>query len=710
MKTLLFVALFCTFAAWADWTSEIRRDHPRLYVNSDTLPEVRKYALQHCSKALERLRKEVDALPEHPAMELLTDRFEFVNGKIKYRKPYCEGSQIVRRIGANEAVKCATLYLLDNKSKYHAKGVAYLKTALQFFQWCYEHEIMVDWHTESRINASIAYDWLYNGMTDAERRSLILPLLDNIRKLQPGGGAKFLRCTGGPYDGNYGVNNLAWFAGLAAFGDGYDDKLAGELLQKAYRRNIEMMNYRDKVSGGTGLLSAATHGYSFGAYPYATFHFLHCMESATGKNLAAQWTQMRQYPRWFGWMQIPKDGHLLTYGIGDMAHTNNRLDTRMMYTHMAQSIHFYPECAPEARRLMKQLPARDRKFHSWFPFLPFVLTRYNPDAPSAAGKEAKLEKSACFPSFGLVIMRSGATQADTHALFRSGALYGNHQHYDESSFVIFKHDFLALDSGSRTSNMHHCNYAPQSVAHNTILIHQEKEPVAPFWKPWGSLAEVSSETVYSHGGQYRTTGAKNLAYRATEEYTYAANDATGVYRNTKCREAVRQFVFIQPDYFVVFDRVKSVRPDQRKEYLLHVQNEPVELGKGLYRADNGRGRIFQQTLWPRNAVIEKVGGPGKQFLASGRNWPLPGGESVFKKPNYFGQWRLQIRDAEESDTVCFLHVIQASDTATPAPVAAALLEEGDTLGAAFTDRSGKRWEIRFNRKGKIMANINGETL
>ena len=103
MKTLLFLTLFCAFTAWADWTSEIRRDHPRLYVNSDTLPEVRKYAFQHYPKALERLRKEVDALPEHPAMELLTDRFKIVSGKLKYQKPYCEGVHLVRRIGAAEA-------------------------------------------------------------------------------------------------------------------------------------------------------------------------------------------------------------------------------------------------------------------------------------------------------------------------------------------------------------------------------------------------------------------------------------------------------------------------------------------------------------------------------------------------------------------------------------------------------------------------------
>lgn len=712
MRKLLCISaiLSATVLLYADWTEKIRRDHPRMYVNRQTLPEVREYAFRHYAPEIEALRKEVDALPDHPELKLRTDRFEIVNGKIKYNKPYSEGCQLAERIGADEAIKAATLYMLTGKPEYCAKSYAYLKMAVQFFEWCYNHHIMVDWHTESRINAVIAYDWLYNGLTPEERRAVIVPLLNNIRKLQPGGGADFHRNASNFQTGNYGVTNLPWFAGIAALNDGFDDPLAEKLLREGYERNIKMMDFRDKVSAGTGLLVAATDSYSFGAYPYATFHFLHIWESATGENIAPRWNQMRYYPHWFDWMQIPKDGTLLTYGIGDMQHTVNRLSTYLMYTHMAQAVHFYPQSADTARRLMTKLPAKDRKFHQWFPFLPFVLRRFEPDATPSGTAVQDHAGAAYFPSYGLAIMRSGAGQSDTHALFRTGSQYGQHQHYDESSFVIFKHDLLALDSGSRTSNMHHCYYAPQTVAHNTILIHQDGETAAPFWKPWGSLAQTDNKTIYSHGGQYRNTGAKNLAFVNTPPYVYAANDAIGVYRAEKCRQAVRQFVFIRPDYFIIFDRVTSVKPEQAKEYLLHVQNEPVEIAPGIYRADNGKGRLFQQTLWPLNPVIEKIGGPDREFYASGRNWPLPNGEKAFEKPNYFGQWRLQVRDRQESTNVCFLHLIEAADTGVAAMVPAKLLQDDKTLGVEFTDRTGKLWRVRFNRTGPVGVRINEENL
>jgi len=33
-------------------------------------------------------------------------------------------------------------------------------------------------------------------------------------------------------------------------------------------------------------------------------------------------------------------------------------------------------------------------------------------------------------------------------------------HYDENAFVIYNRNFMAMDSGSRTTNMHHIHYAP----------------------------------------------------------------------------------------------------------------------------------------------------------------------------------------------------------------------------------------------------------
>ena len=44
---------------------------------------------------------------------------------------------------------------------------------------------------------------------------------------------------------------------------------------------------------------------------------------------------------------------------------------------------------------------------------------------------------------------------------------------------------------------------------------------------------------------------------------------------------VRQFVFIQPDVVVVFDRVVSTKPEFRKTWLLHSVDEPQD-GRGRH--------------------------------------------------------------------------------------------------------------------------------
>ena len=46
-------------------------------------------------------------------------------------------------------------------------------------------------------------------------------------------------------------------------------------------------------------------------------------------------------------------------------------------------------------------------------------------------------------------MRSGRRPDSTYCLFTAGSKTAVHKHYDENNFVIFKNDFLALDSGTR---------------------------------------------------------------------------------------------------------------------------------------------------------------------------------------------------------------------------------------------------------------------
>ncbi|MBR4416716.1 MAG: hypothetical protein IKS67_08100, partial [Victivallales bacterium] len=62
---------------------------------------------------------------------------------------------------------------------------------------------------------------------------------------------------------------------------------------KGYRQHCMMMNTREKMSAGTGLLMHITSGYVFGAYPWASCNFLHTLKSAANLDMTKHRTQMR---------------------------------------------------------------------------------------------------------------------------------------------------------------------------------------------------------------------------------------------------------------------------------------------------------------------------------------------------------------------------------------------------------------------------------
>jgi heparin/heparan-sulfate lyase len=693
------------------WIKRLRPDHPRLFLNRDLLPQIRERAKSECAPEFAAIKKEVDELPGDAPMIFNPDPVErHPDGSLKV-KPGQQGHTLFKYNGGDQAVRCALVYLVTGEEKYAAKAKNYLQLAVRVFQWTAENNIWVDLLGTTRINALAAYDWIHDTMTPEERKAFLLPVLDYLTESQPEGSYKFRRTIGGPEDGNYGERALMYFAGLAGYGDGIDDARCADFIRRGAELFVAMMDHREKTSAGSGLLSAITISYSFGAYPNSTFLFLHSWKSAFGEDLSGRWAQMADYPTWFDFSMIRQEPgqNFLQFGIGDVPHTDNEFYAVPMYTHLAQSIHFYgqkhPEKARNAYAVIAELPEKRRGFVTPYPFLPFLLNNF--DAAGIAGAKPPVEPDYFHaPSFGLLIVRSGRGPRDTYASFRFGSSLGNHQHYDELSFVIYKDGFLALDSGSRTETDHHHNFTAQSVAHNTILIHDDNEPMPPFWRSWSYKPD--GKTYFNHGGQNSKIDAKMLALESGPGYVYAAGDATKSYADTKSREVVRQFVYIRPDYFVVYDRVASAKPAQKKEFILHFQNLPQKIGEQKFRADHG-GRLFVTTLLPENAVIEFVGGPGREFWASGRNWELEGGDQWDKIYKLTGKWRMEVSEAKTVKACRFLHFLQAAVPGTETSAAAEYLKNDREDGVRFTAADGKIWEVWFNRSGEVGCRIETKT-
>lgn len=312
---------------------------------------------------------------------------------------------------------------------------------------------------------------------------------------------------------------------------------------------------------------------------------------------------------------------------------------------------------------------------------------------------------------GLVLMSSGFDASATYALYscggsREAALDGVHD-FDTGHFTIFKKGYLALDSGSRANTatgVEGMNYCPQSVAHNTVLIRMPGE----VWPDMMGI-RISSNS----GGQRKMPEfAKVLAFETQQLFAYTATDATATYHPDKCRQMVRQFLYLPPDHFVVCDRVIAKKADFPKTWLLHTANEPAIAGRE-FRADQERGRIFCRTLLPEDAELEKIGGPCKEFWADGRNWPIPADSPYFKDlgikdasdvAENMGRWRVEVKPGAARTEDLFLHLIQTSDQTVEKLVDSRTSEKGGQIELTFT-AGARTYTIGLNKNGDVGGHI-----
>ncbi|HJN16469.1 MAG TPA: heparinase II/III family protein, partial [Armatimonadota bacterium] len=399
-------------------------------------------------------------------------------------------------------------------------------------------------------------------------------------------------------------------------------------------------------------------------------------------------------------------GQPLEFGYGDTPHQHNQVPSWQLYTHMANIRHLYgtqlPDAAALGRHLQEIVPESQQRYSSTWFIYPFLLADAE-SAPPALAPDS-LPHARHFDNMGQIFMRSGSGPDDTYSLFTVGGILAQHKHFDALNFVIYRGGHLALDSGTRykeaENGQHLCNYYAQTVAHNCVIIHQPGEPPANYW---GGSVEGC------HGGQHKQLGSVVEAFETNDQFVYVAGDATECYKHgdadlgEKASLVTRQYVFLMPNHFVVFDRVSTTKPEYKKDWLLHTAYEPVIDGD-VVRADHSGGRMFCRTLLPESATLTPVGGPGNEFLAAGENWDIDSGDLKPEALAMMGQWRVEVSPTEASADDLFLHVIQVGDESLDAMDATELIRDGDGAGVKLT--SGEReWTVMFATAGDLSGSV-----
>lgn len=667
----------------------IHQGHPRLFIDRDDWSALEHNSRQEESNLYRNVKADVDDI--------------------------CHEEIAVDDHGIT-AAKAALVYRVTGEERYSRLAYRLLSRSVEHYHDCYRANDPVDWHSHSRIHAWMAYDWTYNTLSEAERTELVTSFLKAVKQVQPTEDREqFDGENWSTYkSGFYGTRSLLWYAGVATYGDGINDELSRQFLERGYELYFDLLEYRSSVAGDIGGSASATIAYALGDYPWAEFNFFHTLRSATGRDVSGEWPYVALLPGYLFWNWLPERRE---FGTGDAHHIRNAIrNPQRIHAHCSHIIHFYGESYPRTAAFAKWFRERlPREFHyeelRW-PLSRFFITNQYPEL-KPEGPPTELGTARHFPGMGQVLFRSGYGPSDTYASFTTGGDITSHKHYDHGHFNIFKRGFLALDSGARAYPANHLtHYYSRTVAHNCVLIEMpDEEMPQDYWGGPAPAPEEESAPVPNDGGQREQIGSDTVAFES-RRYAYAACDMTDTYHPEKCDLALRQFVYLPPDYFVVFDRIRASEPNYEKTWLLHTAAEPRVDGS-KFVTDHEDGRLLGQTMFPTDASLTTIGGAGTQFIAGERNWPL--GEN-FERPEtnpLYGQWRIEVRPNDAACQDQFLHVLRATDQSRETLTKTTLIEDCETLGVRIEDGDDFS-EVRFGLEGEASGHVSrssgGETV
>jgi hypothetical protein len=716
------------------WIQNLRTDHPRIFLNQEILPKMRAWA------------------EKTGYQQILADAENFVidptlthkqRGAVGDTRPYSTQEVTVPHAYEEEALTCALAYLLTGDKKYAEKTWIFLDHNLSAYRTCAEKRTAISWYGIGRIENMAAVDWVWNASDPVRCRQYVKDFIDvNILYARHGWYGPFYGINGGTgkVSGFYGDANTELFMGILAYREGVCDDLALDMLKKGYDKYRECLSFRDGVAEDDGILATTAMGYSAGQYPWVSYDFLYLWRAAFQTPVKLpKLTHLLYYGEWFLWNMLPGKGDISIreFGIGDNAKTIMRMFS--ISGHLYTVLGAYGKAFPDESVQIAQAIARmDGKYnpdyfhekqiskrtkappYHWGFFRKYLAYDMDGVQIPPANEEkstAPMVMARHFPVGGLLFMRSGTDADSTRALFNIGSSLTSHKtRGDENHFTIFRKGYLAIDAGYRNDTWYaQVKYHHSSMAHNTMLIHDPAEKFQTdeaecraaferFHHAWADTPE-QDELFKKHepfladaqGSQNKPLGGKCRAFSTNEFYTYIAGDATKVYSAEKCREFNRQFIHIQPDAFIVFDRVESVNPDFRKEWLLHFLEEPA-VNENLTTAkvtDEG-GVIRCTTLLPKDGVITKIGGPGKEYYGVNVNWDAP--EKFMKQVAYGGKWRIAVSPAKAAARDYFLNVIDVGDK----PLSEIRCEETAAAAeVAFTTAEGRKITVSFGKTGYL---------
>ncbi len=673
-----------------EWMQSIRADHPRLFLTSEDIPNIISNSQNEERGLFLSIQRSID--------KLMNREIVFKNELAKSG----EGNNIAQY--GHRTAESALLWLITKDKRYFDFTKKMMLRMIEYYELRVANNLNIHWYSFSVTSVLCAYDWIYNDLSKEEREEIGKRLYSVTHNIAwHGKGVRKSRHrenpNPSPNTGLYGSSALPWFIGLTFYGEGIDDDECKRMVRDCYKVYCNMSAYRANLLGKSGGNSSGTVGYGLGHYPYAEYNLIYTFRSAMGIDLTPQMEYMIGYMHYMDWARLPGNRE---FGIGDSNHSDNKMPSKIP-THIKEIANLFgarhPDIIPWASNLLSLY--NHKGAHASMPFMPLLhhlhIEKHNSYTPTPIDRN---NQSRHFETLGQVIMRSGQGNNDTYAVFTTERKVVNHQHYDINNFIIYKNGYRALDSGTRPQpGIHLSHYYARTVAHNCITIRMPDEKMPKYWNSGPAKGENRKTPVPNDGGQRNFKVAKLLSHEENEHYVYIASDASKCYHEDKAELVVREFVWIKPDIFVIFDRVVSDDAEYPKRWLYHIASEPKKRGRTEFAEESQGGKSICRTLLPKRANIDFVGGPGKQFWSDGRNWPIPERNKKWIPKNdhpLVGQWRVEVSPKLAATHDHFLHIVQVGDETLKSLPKTKTKESDNEVTLSFEYQS-KNYTLTFDK-------------
>lgn len=663
--------------------------HPRLYLQKKEIPSIRDKAESATGqKILRSLAKAgIDRTPEELAKE--KDRgFRFY----------------FRMRGVTSRAQIQALdYLLYGKADEAREAITTMLDTLQRTHFGTKNDLSRASGVMLMVGGMV-YDWCYDQMSPDERQAYIKEFVRI---------AGTMECHYPPKDNEpIAGHSSEWMllrdmlsCGIAIY-DEYPD-MYNHVMKLFTEKYVPVRNYI--YSGGN-----YHQGTSYVNVRFANDMYCQWIMSKLG--YPDFFSREQQYVMYDFIYRRRPDGQVLP--AGDTNHTREREASYSLPMMLAASYYKDPYLQYEYERNMSLEPHCLIHRLLWQDF----------DLQGKSPETLPLSRYSSSP-FGWMTARTGWDAWSVVAEMKINEQYvGNHQHLDGGSFQIYYRGPLAIDTGMYQGSTggynsdHNKNYTKRTVAHNSLLVYDPSE-VFECYKYGG---EGQTRTATNDGGQRMVgkgwdtcrsfedlmseeyTVGRTLAHgfgpdQKKPEYTLLKGDITKAY-SSKVKDVRRSFVFLNtgnidvPAVLLVCDHIVSSDPSFKKTWLLHSIEEPLVNGStfAVRRTKDGdQGMLYCDVLWPQNASIEKIGGPGMEFWSAGKNWAnSPRTKDIAGES---GAWRIEESPSTSQAEDIFLNVMQVTDGTNPAIVEVSRIDAEAVVGAVVLDRA-----VLFSRNGEIL--------